>query len=42
MSSVINEGMIGPYKYYEVRLKNGRKVYIREKDMILFFPRKLS
>lgn len=41
ISTVESFGMIGPYKYYEVRLRNYKKYYIREKDMLSYFPRKL-
>jgi hypothetical protein len=29
VSSVLEFGMVGPYKYYLVRLRNSDKVYIR-------------
>lgn len=41
ISNVINSGMQGPYKFYLVRLRNNQKVYVREKDMKTYFPRKL-
>lgn len=29
IGSVISDGFVGPYRHFEVRLRNGEKVYIR-------------